>query len=74
MILVSEELSASRPSQKNWFADLGSFSTLVVHGEQVVVDDRNEGYVEPRRFDPQTGDGVSDHWPVTIRLLHRRRP
>ena len=30
MILVSKDLSPSQPSTKDWFADLGSFSTLVV--------------------------------------------
>lgn len=72
MILVSGEMSPSRPSQKNWFADLGSFGTIVVHPEQVMVDTNDHGYVEPRRFDPASGRGVSDHWPVTIRLLNRR--
>ncbi|MGA7454147.1 MAG: hypothetical protein WBW73_23755 [Rhodoplanes sp.] len=72
MIIVSPELSVTRPSSKNWFADLGSFGTLVVHPEQVQVDERNEGYVEPRRFDPETGRGVSDHWPVGIWLMKRR--
>lgn len=72
MILVSSELSVTRPSNKNWFADLGSFGTLVVHPEQIAVDDADKGFVEPRRFDPKTGRGVSDHWPVMIRLLPRR--
>lgn len=72
MILVSSTLSPTQPSAKNWFADLGSFGTLVVHPEQIQVDQRSEGYVEPRRFDPVTGRGVSDHWPVGLRLLPRR--
>jgi endonuclease/exonuclease/phosphatase family metal-dependent hydrolase len=69
MILVSAELSPTRPSTKNWFADLGSFGTVVVQSEQVGVDDY--GYVRPRWFDPATGRGVSDHWPVAIRLHTR---
>ena len=72
LILVRQELSASRPSEKNWFADLGSFGTLAVHPEQITVDKDNEGFVEPRRFDPKTLRGVSDHWPVGLRLLRRR--
>ncbi|UIJ91787.1 endonuclease/exonuclease/phosphatase family protein (plasmid) [Sinorhizobium meliloti] len=72
MILVSPELSATRPSEKNWFADLGSFGTVVVHPEQITVDEDDKGFVEPRRFDPKTGRGVSDHWPVMMRLLPRR--
>ncbi|MCY1325902.1 hypothetical protein D9M68_478170 [compost metagenome] len=72
MILVSPELSATRASEKNWFADLGSFGTVVVHPEQIMVDEDNKGFIEPRRFDPKTGRGVSDHWPVMMRLLPRR--
>ena len=72
MILVSAHLSPSRPSNKNWFADLGSFSTLVVSQEQVMTDGKDLGYMKPRRFDPKTGRGVSDHFPVGMRLLRRR--
>lgn len=72
LILVRQELSPSKPSDKNWFADLGSLSTLVVHPEQVRVDENNKGYIAPRRFDPETQKGVSDHWPIGIRLLNRR--
>lgn len=72
MILVSAELSPSRPSKKNWFADLGSFSTLVVSQEQVATDKDDKGFIEPRRYEPGTGRGVSDHFPVAIRLLRRR--
>lgn len=71
-ILVSQELSMTKPSQKNWFAEIGSFQTLVVHPNQYKVDEDDEGYIEPRRFDPVTKTGVSDHWPVGIRLLKRR--
>ena len=71
-ILISQELSMTKPSQKNWFAEIGSFQTLVVHPSQYKVDEDNEGYIEPRRFDPVTKTGVSDHWPVGIRLLKRR--
>ncbi|OJJ12954.1 hypothetical protein BKI51_02490 [Alphaproteobacteria bacterium AO1-B] len=72
MILVSSELSPTRPSDKSWFADLGSFNTLVVSTEQIIVDDRDKGFIEPRRFDPETGRGVSDHFPVGMRLIKRR--
>ncbi|WP_306260399.1 endonuclease/exonuclease/phosphatase family protein [Pararhizobium sp. IMCC21322] len=72
MIIVSSELSPTRPSAKNWFADLGSFSTLVVQSEQIMVDEDDKGYIEPRRFDPVSGRGVSDHFPVGIRLVNRR--
>ena len=72
MILVSTHLSPSQKSTKNWFADLGSFSTLVVSQEQVTTDGKDRGYMKPRRFDPKTGRGVSDHFPVGMRLLRRR--
>lgn len=74
MVLVSSELSPSRPSAKNWFADIGSISTVVVNQQQIKVDEKDRGFVEPRRFDPLTGTGVSDHWPVMVRLLNRRKP
>lgn len=72
MILVSKDLSPSQASTKDWFADLGSFSTLVVNREQVKTDDKDLGFIEPRRFDPESHRGVSDHFPVGIRLLRRR--
>lgn len=71
-ILVSQELSMTKPSRKNWFADIGSFQTIVVHPSQYMIDEKDEGYIEPRRFDPAKKTGVSDHWPVGIRLLKRR--
>lgn len=71
-ILISASLSPSQPTTKNWFGDLGSFQTLVVTREQTAIDDQGKGYVEPRRFDPVGGHGVSDHWPVMLRLLNRR--
>ena len=72
MILVSSTLSPSRPSDKNWFADLGSFSSAIVTSEQIMVDENDRGFIEPRRFDPVTGRGVSDHLPVVMRLISRR--
>ena len=71
-ILVSAGLSPTQASSLNWFADLGSFQTVVVHPQQILVDDQDRGFIEPRRFDPATGEGISDHWPVSIRLLNRR--
>jgi len=71
-IMVSPELSPTRPSQQNWFADLGSFQTVTVLQNQIKTDRDDEGYIETRRFDPETGTGVSDHWPVMMRLLQRR--
>jgi hypothetical protein len=72
MILISAELSPTVPTTANWFADLGSFGTVIVHSEQVRVDDEDRGVVLPQWFDPTTGRGVSDHFPVIIRLMTRR--
>lgn len=72
LILVSSTLSPTQSSTKNWFADLGSFQTLAIHPNQIAVDEKNRGFIQPRRFNPVTGEGVSDHWPVGIRLLPRR--
>lgn len=60
---MSAELSPSRPSTKNWFADLGSFGTVNMHPEQVAVDREDKGYVDPRCFDPVTAREVRDHCP-----------
>jgi len=72
LVMVSKELSPTKPSEKNWFADLGSFQTLIVDSNQYMVDEQNKGYIEPRRFDPIAKKGVSDHFPVGLRLLKRR--
>ena len=71
-ILISKELSLTKPFPENWFADLGSFQTLVVDPNQYMLDEDAKGYIEPRRFDPITKSGVSDHWPVGLRLLNRK--
>ncbi len=71
-ILVSKDLILTQASTKNWFADLGSFQTLVVDSQQYKVDKNDKGFIEPRRFNPEDQSGVSDHWPVGIRLLKRR--
>lgn len=73
LIIVSATLSPATPTPRNWFADIGSFSTVVVHPEQIGTDAENLGYVFPRWFDPVTGHGISDHFPVMMRLMTRRR-
>lgn len=72
LILVSAALNPEMPTSKNWFADLGSFATVIVDPEQVAVDEENQGYIVPQLFDPVTGHGVSDHFPVIMRLMTRR--
>ena len=52
-----------------WFANLGSFRTSVATAAQ--IETNAQGYVSKRRFDPETGTGVSDHWPVMIDLFSR---
>lgn len=72
MILVSGSLSPNVSSASNWVADLDSFGTVVVDSEQIQVDDDGQGNAAPRWFDPVSGRGVSDHWPVAIRLMAPR--
>lgn len=67
--LVSENLLAEQPSNSGWFANLGSFRTTVGTGEQIEAN--SQGYLSPKRFDPGSGKGVSDHWPVMIDLVSR---
>lgn len=67
--LVSENMLAEQRSKSGWFANLGSFRTVVVNGEQLEAS--GEGFVSTKRFDPVTGTGVSDHWPVMIELMTR---
>lgn len=67
--LVSENMLAERASQSGWFANLGSFRTSVATPAQ--IETNAQGYVSTRRFDPETGTGVSDHWPVMIDLVSR---
>ena len=67
--LVTENMLAEQRSMSGWFANLGSFRTVVVSGEQLEAS--GEGFVSTKRFDPVAGTGVSDHWPVMIDLLSR---
>lgn len=67
--LVSENMLAERSSTSGWFANLGSFRTFVGTAQQ--IETNAQGYVFPRRFDPEVGVGVSDHWPVMIDLVSR---
>ncbi len=71
-IVVSASLSVTQASSKNWFADLGSFQTLVFHPSQYSIDKDGKGFIQPQRFNPTNKTGVSDHWPVGLRLLPRR--
>lgn len=67
-ILVSNSLVDGR-TDANWFADLGSFRTIIATEQQLAVSDA--GFVEPREFEPTEGTGVSDHFPVVIDLVSR---
>ncbi|MEQ8651496.1 MAG: endonuclease/exonuclease/phosphatase family protein [Kiloniellales bacterium] len=63
--LVSQNL-LDRASKSGWYANLGSFRTLVVDERQIDADD--SGAVSPRRT---SAGGISDHWPVAIDLIPR---
>ncbi len=69
MIMVSGALRPDRDSNSTWFADLGSFHTVVTHPSQYAQDARNR--VRPKRFNPDNNQGASDHWPVLMRFLKR---
>lgn len=58
-----------RASDSGWFANLGSFWPSVATAAQ--IETNAQGYVSTCRFDPETGTGVSDHWPVMIDLISR---
>ncbi|WP_068312583.1 endonuclease/exonuclease/phosphatase family protein [Polycladidibacter hongkongensis] len=68
MILVSESLNPEQVPPNNWVADLGSFRTVVTQPGQYMVDPKYKNF-KPRRFDPATGEGVSDHFPIEMQLL-----
>lgn len=68
--LVSENMLAEQRSSSGWFANLGSFRTIVVSEEQIQAT--SEGFVSIRRFNPEDGTGVSDHLPVSIELVTRQ--
>lgn len=68
--LVSENMLAEQRSMSGWFANLGSFRTQIVSGEQIAAS--AEGFVSTKRFNPEDGTGVSDHLPVMIELVTRQ--
>jgi endonuclease/exonuclease/phosphatase family metal-dependent hydrolase len=70
LIFASRSLLGSDQGGAPWFADFGSFRTVVSAPElQVHRDTKNR--ITPRRFDPKTGTGASDHWPVALDLIRR---
>lgn len=60
---------AERPSNSRWFASLGSFRPSIATAAQ--IETNAQGYVSTRRFVPETGTRVSDHWPVMMDLISR---
>ncbi|GHB17361.1 endonuclease [Pseudovibrio japonicus] len=69
LVIVSNSLRPDQESDSTWFADLGSFHTVVTHPSQYARDTRSR--VHPRRFNPDNNQGASDHWPVLMRFLRR---
>lgn len=69
VILVSDALRPDKGSNSTWFADLGSFHTVVTHPSQYTQDSKNR--VRPNNFNAENNEGVSDHWPVLMRFLRR---
>lgn len=71
LIMTSRSLTSSSQAGAPWFADFGSFRT-VISVPELQVDADNKGRVMPKRFDPKAKTGVTDHWPVMIDLVRRR--
>jgi len=71
LIMTSRSLLGSDQGGATWFADFGSFRTVLTAPELQVQTD-NVNRVSPRRFKPEDGTGASDHWPVAIDLLRRK--
>jgi endonuclease/exonuclease/phosphatase family metal-dependent hydrolase len=71
LIMTSRSLLGSDQAGATWFADLGSFRTVVSAPElQVQRDSKNR--ISPRRFNPTARTGASDHWPVALDLIRRQ--
>lgn len=71
LIMTTRALLGSNEAGATWFADFGSFRTVITAPElQVRTDNRNR--ISPRRFDPENGTGAADHWPVAIDLIRRK--
>lgn len=71
LIMTSRSLATSSQEGAPWFADYGSFRT-VISAPQVQIEADNSGRVKPRRFDAETKSGTADHLPVAIDLIRRR--
>jgi hypothetical protein len=71
LIMTNRFLLGSDQSGATWFAEFGTFRTVITSPEiQVKTDARNR--TSPRPFEPEELGGASDHWPVAIDLLRRR--
>lgn len=71
LIMASRSLTSSSQQGAPWFADFGSFRT-VISAPEVQVESDATGRVKPMRFEPEKLTGTSDHWPVAIDLIRRR--
>ncbi len=71
LVLTSRSLTASARLGASWFADFGSFRT-VISAPEVQVETDAQGRVGPKHFDAKEGSGSADHWPVAIHLIRRQ--
>jgi endonuclease/exonuclease/phosphatase family metal-dependent hydrolase len=71
LIMASRSLMSSSQEGAPWFADFGSFRT-VISAPEVQVETDSRGRVKPLRFDAEAKTGTSDHWPVAIDIIRRR--
>jgi len=71
LIMTTKSLLGNNEAGATWFADFGSFRTVITAPDlQVQTDNRNR--ISPRRFEPEDGTGSADHWPVAMDLIRRK--
>ena len=70
LIMTNRLLLGSDQDGATWFAEFGTFRTVISAPEiQVKTDSRNR--ISPRSFSPEERSGASDHWPVALDLIRR---
>lgn len=71
LIMPNRRLLGSDKGGASWFAELGTFRTVITAPDiQIQVDKQNR--IAPRAFDPEELTGATDHWPVALDLFRRR--
>jgi endonuclease/exonuclease/phosphatase family metal-dependent hydrolase len=71
LIMTNRLLLSGVQNGGDWFADFGSFRTVITAPDHQVSTNA-AGQVSPMPFDVKTRIGTSDHWPVAMDLIRRR--